>query len=150
MAKEFKVKYATRVKLQRAIQQQIKDRELLDTRTMVESIRISSTTGDLNTLYITVNAIYYYVFHDRGYTLRDGTKMKAQNMTRDALNSSLGRQFQEECVQAYIDWMVKNYPILDVGRITVDKLKVKYRYNVFGGEEYGYSGFYPNNDWFKD
>jgi len=149
MAKEFKVKYATRVKLQRAIQQQIRQRDLLDTRTMVESIRISSTTGDLNTLYITVNCIYYYVFHDLGYTLRDNTKMEAQKMTRDALNSSLGQQFKKECVDAYVQWMVANYPILDVGKIMVEKLNVKYRYNVFGGEEYGYTGFYPSGDWFK-
>lgn len=150
MAKQFKIKYPTRVKLQRAIQAEIKSRELIDTQTMLDSIRISSATGDLNTVYVTVNCIYYYVFHDRGYTLRDGTKMRAQKMTRAALKSPLGQQFQKEVVDAYVAWMVSNYPILDVGRISVDKLKIKYRYNVFGGEEYGYSGFYPSGDWFQD
>ena len=150
MAKEFKIKYATRVKLQKAIQQEIRSRQLLDTFAMVDSIRISSATGDLNTLYITVNCMYYYVFHDRGYTLRDGTKMVAQKMTTDALNSSLGMQFKKEAVDAYVQWMVANYPILDVGKILVDKLNVKYRYNVIGGEEYGYSGFYPASGWFED
>lgn len=148
MAGTFNIKYKTRLKLQRAIQQQIRSRELLDTFTMVESIKISSATGDLNTLYITVNCIYYYVFHDLGYKLKDGTTMRAQNMTADALASSLGQEFQKECVDAYIKWMMDNYPILSVGNIMVDNLKVKYRYNVFGGEEYGYSGIYPTSGWF--
>lgn len=150
MAKEFKIKYPTRAKLQRAIQQQIRAKGLIQEGTMLESIRISSATGDLNTVYVTVNCMYYYVFLDRGADLWNGGVIDPQFITYDALNSSLGKQFQQECVNAYIDWMVANYPILDVGRISVDKLKIKYRYNVFGENDYGYAGFYPSAGYFED
>lgn len=150
MAKEFKVKYATRVKLQRAIQQQIKSKGLIQEGTMLDGIRIGSTTGDLNTVYITINAIYYFVFQDRGANLWNGGVIDPQFIVYDALNSPLGQQFKKEVVDEYVKWMVSNYPILDVGKVVVEKLNVKYRYNVYGGEEYGYTGFYPSSGWFED
>jgi hypothetical protein len=138
MAKQFKVKYATRVKLQKAIQQQIQAKGLVDTFALKDSVRISSTTGDLNQLYVTINAIYYYMFLDKGADLWNGGVIEPQDITKDALASPLGKQFQQECVDAYLAWMVANYPILDVGRISVSKLKVNIKYNLFGD---------PNGTW---
>jgi hypothetical protein len=140
MAKQFKVKYATRVKLQRAIQQVIKREGLLDTYSMLDSVRISSTTGDLNQLYITVNALYYYMFLDNGAELWNGGYIKPYDITEQALNSPLGRQFQKECVDAYVDWMLQNYPILDVGRIAVSKLSINVKYNLFGDPDGAWNG----------
>lgn len=140
MAKTFKVKYATRVKLQKAIQQQIRAKGLLDTYAMLDSVRISSTTWDLNQLYVTVNAVYYYMFLDKGADLWNGGVIAPQNITQDALKSSLGQQFQQECVDAYLAWMIENYPILDVGKISVSKLKVNIKYNLFGDENGKWNG----------
>ena len=117
---------------------------------MYRSVRIGSATGDLNTIYVTINTMYYYVFLDRGADLWNGGIIDPQFITYDAFNSSLGKEFQQEAVDDYIKWMVANYPILDVGKISVEKLKVKYRYNVFGENAYGYSGFYPSSGWFED
>lgn len=142
MAKTFKVKYATRAKLQKAIQQVIRKEGLLDTYTMLDSVRISSTTGDLNQLYVTVNAVYYYMFLDEGAELWNGGYIKPYEITEQALNSPLGRQFQQECVDAYIAWMVENYPILDVGRIAVNKLSINIKYNLFGDEVGKWNGEY--------
>lgn len=142
MAKQFKIKYATRAKLQKAIQQVIRKEGLLDTYSMLDSVRISSTTGDLNQLYVTVNALYYYMFLDEGAELWNGGYIKPYNITEQALNSSLGRQFQQECVDAYIAWMVDNYPILDVGKIAVNKLSINIKYNLFGDEGGSWNGEY--------
>lgn len=142
MAKTFKVKYATRAKLQKAIQQVIRKEGLLDTYTMLDSVRISSTTGDLNQLYVTVNAVYYYMFLDEGAELWNGGYIKPYEITEQALNSSLGRQFQQECVDAYVEWMLDNYPILDVGRIAVNKLSINIKYNLFGDENGNWNGEY--------
>lgn len=150
MAKTFNIKYKTRFKLQRAIQQQIQNKGLVQERTMLKSVRVSSATGDLNTVYITINAMYYYVFLDRGANLWNGGTIDPQFITYDALQSSLGKEFLNDCVSEYMDWMVNNYPILDVAKISVEKLKVKYRYNVFGENDYGYSGFYPSSGFFED
>lgn len=142
MAKQFKIKYATRAKLQKAIQQVIRKEGLLDTYSMLDSVRISSATGDLNQLYVTVNALYYYMFLDEGAELWNGGYIKPYNITEQALNSSLGRQFQQECVDAYISWMIENYPILDVGRIAVNKLSINIKYNLFGDEGGSWNGEY--------
>jgi hypothetical protein len=150
MAKEFKIKYATRAKLQKAIQQEIKAKGLIQDWAMHDSIRVSSATGDLNTLYVTINAMYYYVFQDRGANLWNGGVIDPQFITYDAFNSALGMQFKKEAVDAYVSWMLDNYPILQVGNIMVENIKVKYRYNVIGGDEYGYTGFYPSSGWFED
>jgi|APGre2960657404_1045060.scaffolds.fasta_scaffold336256_1 hypothetical protein len=150
MAGTFNIKYKTRLKLQRAIQQQIRSKGLFQEGTMYDSVRVSSATGDLNTLYVTINSMYYYVFLDRGANLWNGGIIDAQFITYDALNSSLGKEFQAEAVDDYVKWMLENYPILDVAKISVDKVKVKYRYNVFGENDYGYSGFYPSGGWFED
>ena len=140
MAKEFKIKYPTRVKLQRAIQQQIQAKGLVDTYSLKDSVRVSSATGDLNQLYVTINAIYYYMFLDKGADLWNGGVIAPQDITKDALASPLGQQFQKECVDAYVDWMLKNYPILDVGKISVSKLKVNIKYNLFGDPDGKWNG----------
>ena len=142
MAKEFKVGYKTRNKLQRAIQKVIRDEGLVQEETLLKSVRISSTTGDLNQLYITINAVYYYMFLDQGAELWNGGFIKPYGITEQALNSSLGRQFQQEVIDSYVAWMLDNYPILDVGRIAVDKLSINIKYNLFGDPDGTWDGEY--------
>ena len=134
MAKQFKIKYATRVKLQRAIQQIIQREGLEETYALKKSVRVSSATGDLNQLYVTINAIYYYMFLDNGADLWNGGTIAPFKITLQALDSPLGQQFQKECVDAYVEWMMANYPILDVGKIMVDNLQVEIKYNLFGAD----------------
>ena len=63
----FKVKYATRNKLAKALQQEVRSLGLVDTGALYDSIRISAMTGDeFNRIDITVNALYYYFFLDEG------------------------------------------------------------------------------------
>jgi hypothetical protein len=140
MAKTFKVNYKTRLKLQKAIQQQIQAKGLLDTYALKDSVRVSSTTGDLNQLYVTINAVYYYMFLDKGADLWNGGVIDPFDITSDALASPLGQEFQKDCVDAYVAWMIDNYPILDVGKIAVDKLKVNIKYNLFGDESGKWNG----------
>lgn len=142
MAKTFKVGYKTRLKLQKAIQQVILNENLIQDRTLYKSVRISSTTGDLNQLYVTVNAIYYYMFLDGGADLWNGGTIAPFKITERALASPLGKEFQKECVDEYVKWMVKNYPILDVGRISVSKLKVNIKYNLYGDPEGTWNGMF--------
>lgn len=146
MAKTFKIKYKTRLKLQKAIQQEIRKEGLLDTYTLLNSVRVSSATGDLNKLYLTINAVYYYMFLDKGANLWNGGQILPFNITRNALDSSLGRQFQEEAVEDYVKWMTDNYPILDVGKIAVNKLKVEIKYNLYGDESGKWNGVYNEGD----
>ncbi len=145
MAKTFKVGYKTRQKLQKAIERVIVQEGLLDTYALKNSVRISSTTGDLNQLYVTVNAIYYYMFLDGGADLWNGGTIAPFKITEQALASPLGKEFQKECVDAYVNWMIANYPILDVGKISVSKLKVNIKYNLYGDPDGRWNGLYDYN-----
>jgi hypothetical protein len=140
MAKTFKIPYKTRNKLQRAIQQDIRRKGLVQEGTMLNSVRVSSATGDLNKLYITINAIYYYMFLDKGTRRSDQAGIAPQRITSDALKSPLGREFQQECVDLYMAWMIDNYPILDVGKILVDNLKVELEYQLYGDDTGEWNG----------
>jgi hypothetical protein len=142
MAKTFKIKYKTRVKLQKAIQQIIRQEGLLQEYTLLNSVRVSSATGDLNKLYLTINAVYYYMFLDGGADLWNGGVIAPFKITQRALESPLGKQFQEDAVQEYVAWMTDNYPILDVGRIAVDKLKIEIKYNLFGDDSGKWNGIF--------
>jgi hypothetical protein len=140
MEGQFKIKYKTRFKLQKAIQQTINQIGFNEsgegTGTMHDSIRISAASGDLNQLYVTVNAIYYYMFLDKGAILWNGGEIRPQFITQKALDSPLGQQFISDAIGEYLEWMQKTYPILDVAtvKVTPDNIKLNITYNLFGAD----------------
>ena len=140
MEGSFKIKYKTRFKLQKAIQQtitQIRFNESGEgTGTMHDSIRISAATGDLNQLYVTINAIFYYMFLDKGAKLTNGGEIRPYFITQKAIDSPLGQQFISDAIGEYLVWMQANYPILDVATINVtpDNVKLNITYNLFGSD----------------
>jgi hypothetical protein len=140
MEGQFKIKYKTRFKLQKAIQQTINQIGFNEsgegTGTMHDSIRISAASGDLNQLYVTINAIYYYMFLDKGAILWNGGEIRPQFITQKALDSSLGQQFISDAIGEYLDWMQQTYPILDVAtvKVTPDNIKLNITYNLFGAD----------------
>lgn len=109
----FKVKYATRNKLAKALQQEIRSLGLVDTGALYDSIRISAMTGDeLNRINITVNALYYYFFLDEGTIYID-----AMDITDNWLNSSRVQAIISEIVQEYIAWQFEKYPLLEMAKL---------------------------------
>ena len=135
----FKVTYRTRGKLQRAIKQTIRSKGLVDTTTMLNSIRISSGTGDIGELVITINCIYYYVCLDLGTD-----RIAPQNITQDALRTSAGRDFLDSIYQEYVTFIANNYPILDNAKLRIDNLQVLY--NTYGSTDPSYpDGIYNPN-----
>jgi hypothetical protein len=109
----FKVKYATRNKLAKALQQEIRSLGLVDTGALYDSIRISAMTGDeFNRIDITVNALYYYFFLDEGTVYID-----AFNITDAWLASSRVQSIISEIVQEYIQWQFEKYPLLEMAKL---------------------------------
>ena len=88
MKGQYNIKYKTRVHLQRAIQQEIQRQGLVDTMTMYDSIRISAASGDVNNLYVTINAIFYYMFLDKGAELTNGGNIRPHYITQKAMSKS--------------------------------------------------------------
>ena len=109
----FKVKYATRNKLARALQNEIKKLGLIDYGTMYDSVRISAMTGtELNRIDITVSVMYYYFFLDEGTIYID-----AFDITDRWLDSPQVQSIISEIAQDYIQWQFEKYPLLEMARI---------------------------------
>jgi hypothetical protein len=126
----FKVNYATRNKLAKALQREIRSLGLVDTGALYDSIRISAMTGDeLNKINVTINAMYYYLFLDEG-TKRDGQVMIApQKITEKWLASSAVNEILAEVVQEYIAWQFEKYPLLEMAKILNNpKLSVSFNW----------------------
>jgi hypothetical protein len=110
----FKVKYATRNKLARSLQKEIKDLGLYQDGTLYDSIRISAMTGDeLNKINITINAMFYYLFLDEG-TSRG---IPPFSITDKWLRRGDVKDILAEVTQEYIAWQFEKYPILEMAKI---------------------------------
>jgi hypothetical protein len=121
----FKVKYATRNKLAKALQQEILDLGLYADGALYDSIRISAMTGDeLNTINMTINAMFYYLFLDEG-TSRG---IQPYSITDKWLRRSDVQAIIAEITQEYIAWQFKKYPLLEMARI-LNNPKVSIQFN---------------------
>jgi hypothetical protein len=113
MAK-FKVKYATRNKLARSLQKEIKDLGLVDEWTLYDSIRVSAMIGDkINKIDITINAMYYYLFLDEG-TSRG---IQPYSITDKWLRRSDVKDILAEVTQDFIAWQFEQFPLLQMAKI---------------------------------
>ena len=121
----FKVKYATRNKLARSLQQEIRSFGLVDTGALYESVRISAMTGDeLNTINMTINAMFYYLFLDEG-TSRG---IPPYSITDNWLRRSDVQAILAEVTQEYIAWQFEKYPLLEMARI-LNNPKISIQFN---------------------
>ena len=110
----FKVKYATRNKLARSLQKEIRDLGLIDFGTLYDSIRISAMTGDeLNKINLPINAMFYYLFLDEG-TSRG---IPPYSITDKWLQRGDVKDILAEVTQEYIAWQFEKYPILEMAKI---------------------------------
>lgn len=121
----FKVKYATRNKLARSLQQEIRSLGLVDTGALYESVRISAMTGtELNVINMTINAMFYYLFLDEG-TSRG---IPPYSITDKWLKRSDVQQIISEVTQEYIAWQFQQYPLLEMAKI-LNNPKVSIQFN---------------------
>lgn len=125
MAKKFKVKYATRNKLARSLQKEVRQLGLIDTGALYDSIRISAVSGEvINELLITINAMYYYLFLDEG-TSRG---IPPYSITDKWLQRSDTQSIIGEIVGEYIAYQFEVYPLLDLAPI-LNNPKVEIQFN---------------------
>lgn len=121
----FKVKYATRNKLARSLQQEIRALGLVDTGALYESVRISAMTGtELNVINMTINAMFYYLFLDEG-TSRG---IPPYSITDKWLRRSDVQQIIAEVTQEYVAWQFEKYPLLEMAKI-LNNPKVSIQFN---------------------
>jgi len=110
----FKVKYATRNKLAKSLQKEIRSLGLVDTGALYDSVRISTVSSPkLNIIDITINAMYYYLFLDEGTV----NGIPPYSITDSWLRRSDVKQIISEIVNEFIKWQLVEYPLLDMAKI---------------------------------
>ena len=130
----YKVKYATRNKLARALQNEIKKLGLIDYGTMYDSVRISAMTGaELNRIDITVSVMYYYFFLDEGTIYIDAFDITDRWLDSPQVQSIIG-----EITQDYIQWQFEKYPLLEMAKI-LNNPKVFVNFNWIDENELPYT-----------
>jgi hypothetical protein len=128
----YKVKYATRNKLARALQQEVRRLGLIDTGALYDSLRISAMTGEeLNKIDITIVALYYYLFQDKGAILWNGGFIEPQNITELWLAAPRVQAVIAEIAADYIQWQFQNYPLLQMAKI-LNNPTVRVGFDLYG------------------
>lgn len=121
----FKVKYATRNKLAKSLQREIRSLGLIDTGALYDSVRISTVSSPkLNVIDITINAMYYYLFLDEGTV----NGIPPYSITDSWLRRSEVKQILSEIVKEFIQWQLVEYPLLDMAKI-LNNPKVNIQFN---------------------
>lgn len=130
----YKVKYATRNKLARALQMEVKQLGLIDTGALYDSIRISAMQSDnFNNITLTVNALYYFFFLDKGTIYIAPQKIIQKWLASPTVQTIVG-----EIMQDFIKWQFEVYPLLEMARI-LNNPKMFLEFNWIDEEELPYS-----------
>jgi hypothetical protein len=113
MATKFKVKYRDRNRLAAVLRRKIRQLGLVDTGSLVDSIRISfeqekpfssdrvPRRNEL-ILKLTINTMYYYLFLDEGATLNNGGVIGAFNITEDFLDDPVTQEIFQQVGEDFI------------------------------------------------
>jgi hypothetical protein len=145
MAKNvFKVKYRHRQKLQRSLQKYLNFKQFRDSGALIKSIRIGAEFSKMTRLDITIVALYYYMFLDKGAELWNGGIIPPQDITAKWLNYQEVDEIIKEATQEYIEELAKEYSILFIDK-KMKKIDVYVSLELYGDDQYGWDGNYTSS-----
>ena len=138
MAKIFKVKYKERAVIERAYKRVIQKYGLTQDYVMKDSIRIGAGSRvSLSRLYITVNAVYYFQFHDEFawdtpvINLHNGGKYPTHPITQEVFTDPKVVAAMTEIYSQYITWLNDNFKSIRIN-LPEKGLEVYVGYEFFG------------------
>jgi hypothetical protein len=126
---EFNILYPTRRKVANVLKRIILDENLIETRTLYDSIRINAKVSTEGNLRIEILAAYYF-----GY-LNNGTATIVPFHLVRKFNNALEQQgLISEMYGQYVANLAQKYPILELGGLLRKKVKVIYDFNPLFGD----------------
>jgi hypothetical protein len=144
----FKVTYKNRNRLASVIRRLIRQKGLVETQSLVDSIRISfEQENDMGAvvrrsdvkLRLTINAMYYYLFLDEGASLWNGGVIPPYDITSEFLSDGVTKEVFAEVAKDFVLFIYQQTDkILQIPNPTIEVwLK------PIGGEMYGYGEEVP-------
>lgn len=126
---EFNILYPTRRKVANVLKKLISDEQLIDTRTLYDSVRINAKVTTEGNLRVQIVAAYYFGF------LNNGTISIAPYDLVRKFNRRLEEQgLISEMYGQYVSKLAQTYPILELGGLLRKKVKVIYDFEPLFGE----------------
>ena len=128
----YNIKYPTRRKMANVLRKVLRANFLVDTGTLVDSVRINAEISDNFNLRIQIVAAYYFGF------LNNGTQtIGAYNLLRqfDAALDADG--IYAEIWGGYTEYLTTKYPILEIANILDRGGDILFSFEPLFGEFYG-------------
>jgi len=108
--------------------------------TLVESIRINAKVTGFGSLEIEIVAMYYFIFLNNGAFLWNGGVITPRVYVNTFTRELAAAGITNEIYSQYVEWISKNYPILEVAEILESDQRLTYTFYALDPP----AGFTPN------
>jgi len=125
---EFNILYPTRRRMAALLKRIVRNDIVQNNGTLVESIRINAKVTGFGSLEIEIIAMYYFIFLNNGAVLwNDGVitpRDWVNTFTRELANAGITNEIYSQ----YVEWISKNYPILEVAEFLEKDQRLTYTF----------------------
>jgi hypothetical protein len=139
---EFNVLYPTRRRMANILKRILRNDIVQNNGTLVESIRINAKVTGFGSLEIEIVAMYYFIFLNNGAFLWNGGVITPRDyvntFTRELANAGITNEIYSQ----YVEWITKNYPILEVAEILESDQRLTYTFYALDPPA-GFTPSYP-------
>ena len=137
---EFNVKYPTRRRMANILKRILRNDIVENNGTLVESIRINAKVTGFGSLEIEIVAMYYFIFLNNGAFLWNGGVITPRDYVNTFTRELAAAGITNEIYSQYVEWISKNYPILEVADILQSDQRLTYTFYALDPP----AGFTPN------
>ena len=137
---EFNVKYPTRRRMANILKRILRNDIVQNNGTLVESIRINAKVTGFGSLEIEIVAMYYFIFLNNGAFLWNGGVITPRDYVNTFTRELAAAGITNEIYSQYVEWISKNYPILEVADILQSDQRLTYTFYALDPP----AGFTPN------
>jgi hypothetical protein len=137
---EFNVLYPTRRRMANILKRILRNDIVENNGTLVESIRINAKVTGFGSLEIEIVAMYYFIFLNNGAFLWNGGVITPRDYVNTFTRELAAAGITNEIYSQYVEWITKNYPILEVAEILESDQRLTYTFYALDPP----AGFTPN------
>ena len=138
---EFNVLYPTRRRMANILKRILRNDIVQNNGTLVESIRINAKVTGFGSLEIEIVAMYYFIFLNNGAFLWNGGVITPRDYVNTFTRELAAAGITNEIYSQYVEWITKNYPILEVAEILESDQRLTYTFYALDPP----AGFTPNS-----
>ena len=125
---EFNVLYPTRRRMANILKRILRNDIVQNNGTLVESIRINAKVTGFGSLEIEIVAMYYFIFLNNGAFLWNGGVITPRDYVNTFTRELAAAGITNEIYSQYVEWITKNYPILEVAEILESDQRLTYTF----------------------